>query len=159
MERAQVTIYLRSDHANLASVVYGDVLSGDPDDTSIYALLQDQDKDIRKGAAQVLGLIADSHAPSLDKIIDALIGATKDSDQDVRRAAVAALGSIKDPRVIEPLIAELKDTYWFARFEAAGALGDKNDARAVGPLLDAVADPPIPTIRAIAPARRPTMRW
>jgi HEAT repeat protein len=140
MERAQVPLYLKWDRPDLAAAVYGDVLTGDPADTTIYSFAQDPNKDLRKRAVQVLGLIADPTSPSLDTIISALLAATKDSDEDVRRAAVAALGSIKDPRVVEPLIGELKDPYWFARSEAAAALGEKNDVRAVSPLLDAVAD-------------------
>jgi HEAT repeat protein len=140
MERAQVPLYLQWDRADLASAVYGDVLTGDPDDTTVFTLQQNPDKDIRKRAVQVLGLVADPGSPNLAKIVSALVASTKDSDQDVRRAAVAALGAIKDPSVVEPLIGELKDSYWFARSEAADALGAKNDARAVGPLLDAVAD-------------------
>jgi len=140
MERAWILLYLRWDRADLAAAVYGDVLSGDPGDTSMYDLLHDPDADIRKHTVQVLGLVADPAAPNSSKIIDALLEATKDSDQEVRRAAVAALGSIKDPRVVAPLIGELKDPFWFARSEAAEALGQKNDERAVAPLLDAVAD-------------------
>jgi HEAT repeat protein len=140
MERAQVPLYLRWDRADLASAVYGDVLTGDPADTTIYDLGRDPDKHVRKGAVQVLGLIADPSSPNLPQIIDALVAATKDGDDDVRRAAVAALGSIKDARVVEPLIAELKDSYWFARSEAAEALAGKNDGRAVIPLLDLVGD-------------------
>lgn len=134
MERAQIPLYLHWGRPDLASAVYSDILSGAPDDTSVYPFVKDSDPAIRTGAIRVLGLAG---KPS---VIPALTDATKDSDQDVRRAAVAALGMIKDPAAVPPLIDALKDSYWFVRSDAAAALGSEADARAVKPLLDLVAD-------------------
>jgi HEAT repeat protein len=135
LERAQIPLYLYMERADLASVIYADILKGNPGDTAVYDLLRDKDPLVRTGAARILGLAG--HADALD----ALAEATKDPDQDVRRAAIAALGAIKDPRAVPPLIDALKDSYWFARSEAANALAQERDGRAVQPLLDAVADP------------------
>jgi HEAT repeat protein len=134
MERAQIPLYLRLERPDMASVVYSDILSGNPGDTVVFDALKDKDPVIRAGAVRILGL------NGKPEVIDALIGATKDPDQDVRRAAVVALGMIKDPRVVPPLIDALKDSYWDARSEAANALGQEHDGRAVKPLLDVVAD-------------------
>jgi len=135
LERAQIPLYLHMERADLASVIYADMLRGNPGDTAVYDLLRDKDPVIRTGAVRILGLAGHADA------IDALIGASKDPNQEVRRAALAALGAIKDPRAVPPLIDGLKDSYWFARSEAANALAQQRDARSVKPLLDAVADP------------------
>jgi len=134
MERAQITIYLAMERADLASVVYSDILIGSPGDSVVYNALKSKEPVIRTGAVRVLGLAGKPEA------IDALATATKDDSQDVRRAAVAALGTIKDARTVDPLIAALKDSYWFVRSDAADALGREKDVRAVKPLLDTVSD-------------------
>jgi len=134
MERAQVVIYLHLERADLASVVYADILHATPGDSVVADTLKDKDVVIRTGAVRVLGLEGKPDA------IPALVTATKDDDKDVRRAAVSALGSIKDPATLDPLVAALKDSYWFVRSEAAEALGREKDQRAIKPLLDAVID-------------------
>lgn len=134
MERAQIPLYIRLEHADLASVVYTDILTGHPGDTVVYDMLSDKDPVIRIGAVRILGLAGKADA------IDSLAGMTKDADQDVRRAAVVALGTINDARTIAPLIAALKDSYWDVRSEAANALGQEQNILAVKPLLDTVAD-------------------
>ena len=134
MERAQIPLYLYLERADMASVVYGEILDGHPGDTVVYDALHDKDSVIRLGAVRVLGLVGKPDA------IDALANASKDSDQDVRRAAVVALGAIKDPKSVGPLIDAMKDSYWDVRSEAANALGQEHDGRAVKPLLDAVSD-------------------
>jgi len=134
MERAQIVIYLAMERADLASVVYSDILVGSPGDSVVYHALQSKDPVIRTGAVRVLGLAGKPEA------IDVLTTATRDDNQDVRRAAVAALGTIKDARTVDPLIAALKDSYWFVRSDAADALGQEKDERAAKPLLDTVSD-------------------
>ena len=135
MERAQVPLYVHMQRPDLASAVYADILSGDPGDTAIFRLLQDDDKDVRLGVVRVLELAGH------DAVIAPLAGATKDTDQDVRRcAAINVLGTIKNPHVVPPLIDALKDSYWFARSDAANALGREGDAGAVPPLFDAIND-------------------
>ncbi len=135
MERAQIPIYLHLQRPDLASAVYADILGGDPDDASLFAILHDPDPAIRTGAVRVLGLAG------RPKAIGELARAAKDSDQDVRRAAVAALGTIKDPKTVPPLLDALKDSYWFARSDAADALGREHDPRAIEPLFGLIGDP------------------
>jgi HEAT repeat protein len=134
LERAQVLVYLHLERADLASVVYVDILKGNPGDSVVADTLQNKDPLIRTGAVRVLGLEGKPDA------IPALITASKDDDKDVRRAAVSALGSIKDPSAIDPLLAALKDSNWFVRSEAASSLGLQKDPRAIKPLLDTVTD-------------------
>jgi hypothetical protein len=134
MERAQIPLYLHWGRPDLASAVYTDILTGAPDDRTVFPLVQDPDPAIRTGAVRVLGLASEARA------IDTLAAATHDSNQDVRRAAVAALGTIKNPATVPPLIDALKDSYWFVRSDAANALGVERDARAVKPLLDLTND-------------------
>ena len=134
LERAQLVVYLHLERADLASVVFADILRGNPGDSVVADTLHDKDPMIRTGAVRVLGLEGKPDA------IPALVTASKDDDKDVRRAAVAALGSIKDPSAIDPLLVALKDSNWFVRSEAASSLGLQRDPRAIKPLFDAVTD-------------------
>jgi len=124
----------------MAASVYGDILSGDPDDTSMSDFLRDPDKDIRKRAVEVLGLAADPKSPNLDKTINTLVSATKDSDPTVRAAAIDALGATKNPQVLQPVLGNLKDSDWNVRFEVVDALSQIHDERVISPLLDAAGD-------------------
>jgi len=140
MERAWVGLYLHWNRTDMAASVYQDILSGDPDDTSMGDFLRDPDKDIRKRAVEVLGLAADPKSPNLDKTINTLVSATKDSDPAVRAAAIDALGATKDPRGFQPVVDELKDSDWNVRFEVVDALSQIHDERVIAPLLDAAGD-------------------
>jgi HEAT repeat protein len=140
MERAWVGLYLRWNRTDMAASVYGDILSGDPGETSMTDFLHDPDKDLRKRAVEVLGLAADPKSPNLDRTIGILISATKDGDPTVRAAAVDALGATKDPRVFQPVIDELKDSDWNVRFEVVDALSQIRDERVIAPLLNAAGD-------------------
>jgi len=140
MERAWVGLYLHWNRTDMAASVYGDILAGNPDDTSMNDFLHDADKDIRKRAVEVLGLAADPKSPNLDKTVSTLVSATKDSDPTVRAAAIDALGATKDPRVFQPVLDELKDSDWNVRFEVVDALSEIKDERVIAPLLDAAGD-------------------
>jgi HEAT repeat protein len=140
MERAWVGLYLQWNRTETAVSVYGDILAGDPDDTSMSDFLRDPDKDIRKRAVEVLGLAADPKSPNLGKTIDTLTSALKDSDATVRAAAIDALGATKDPRVFQPVVDELKDSDWNVRFEVIDTLSRIHDERVIAPLLNAAGD-------------------
>jgi HEAT repeat protein len=140
MERAWFGLYLHWNRTDMAASVYGDVLTGDPDDSSVDPYLHDLDKEIRKRAVQVLGLAADPKSPNLGRVIDSLVTATRDSDPEVRAAAVDALGATKDPRVFQPVVDALKDSDWNVRFEVVDALSQIQDERIIAPLLDAAGD-------------------
>jgi HEAT repeat protein len=140
MERAWVGLYLHWNRTDMAASVYSDILSGDPDDSSMNDFLRDPDQDIRKRAVEVLGLAADPKSANLDKTINTLVTATKDSDATVRAAAIDALGATKDPRVFQPVVDALKDSDWNVRFEVVDALSQLHDERVIAPLLDAAGD-------------------
>lgn len=140
MERAWVGLYLQWNRTDMAASVYGDILTGDPDDTSMSGFLSDPSKDLRKRAVEVLGLAADPKSPNLGKTIDTLLTALKDNEPTVRAAAVDALGATKDPRIFQPVVDELKDSDWNVRFEVVGALSQLHDERVLAPLLGAAGD-------------------
>jgi len=140
LKRAWVGLYLRWNRTDMAASAYSDILSGDPDDTSMNDFLHDPDKDLRKRAVEVLGLAADPKSPNLDKTINTLVSATKDSDPTVRASAIDALGATKDPRAFQPVIDEVKDSDWNVRFEVVDALSRLHDERVIAPLLDAAGD-------------------
>jgi HEAT repeat protein len=138
--KKKVPLYLKWNRTDMAASVYGDILAGDPDDTSMYDFLNDPDKDIRKRAVEVLGLAADPKSPNLSKTIGTLITALKDSDASVRAAAVDALGATKNPSVFQPVADELKDSDWNVRFEVVDSLSQIHDERVIAPLLNAAGD-------------------
>jgi HEAT repeat protein len=106
---------------------------GAPAVEPLAAALRDEDKDVRRAAAQALGQISDARA------VEPLIVALKDKDEYVREAATDALGRIGVPAV-EPLVAALRDEDKDVRRAAARALGQIGDARAVPPLIAAWGD-------------------
>ena len=70
----------------------------------VATLKDDQDKDVRRLAAEVLGKIG----PAAAEAAPALAAALKDPDEVVRRLAVEALGNI-GPAAVSALVAALKD--------------------------------------------------
>ena len=140
LEHAWVGLYLQWNRTDMAASVYADILSGDPDDTSMHDFLHDPDKDIRKRAVEVLGLAADPKSPNLYKTVDILTTALKDSDATVRAATIDALGATKDRSVFQPVVDQLKDSDWNVRFEVVDALSQLKDERVIAPLLDASGD-------------------
>jgi hypothetical protein len=83
--------------------------------TRIYNLLKSKDEDVRRAAADALGMIGSERA------FEYLIPLLKDIDKNVRRAAADALGKIGSERGVEYLIPLLKDKN--VRWVAADALG------------------------------------
>jgi len=98
----------------------------------LIAALKDSNKNVRKGAASVLGKIGDTRA------LEPLIAALTDNDKFVRQSAVEALGKMGAAGV-EPLIAALKDSDGNVRQSAVEALG-KMGAAGVEPLIAALKD-------------------
>ena len=96
--------------------------------------LKDNDKYVRRYAAEALGNIEDARK------VEPLIAALKDKDSFVRWKAVEALWDIKDARAVEPLIAALKDKDKNVRCGAAYALGETGDKRAFNPLVENLCD-------------------
>jgi len=117
----------------------GDIIAckygtGDEISVLISALINDQSRDTRADAAEVLGEIGDKRA------VEPLIDALKDADCMVQWNAAEGLGKIGDKRAIEPLIITLKAENDILRERAAEALGEIGDARAVEPLIGALND-------------------
>lgn len=96
--------------------------------------LKNEDKLVRRKAAEALGKLGDS------KAAEPLIQALKDEDWRVREKVVEALGKIKDPRAVEPLTQALKDEKAIVRQRAASALGNTGDERALEALTQAKED-------------------
>ena len=86
--------------------------------------LSDSDKEIRKGAAHVLGIIKDP------KAIDPLINTLSDKNKLVRREASTALSHMGEVAV-DPLMDTLNSPDWKVRGAAVWALGAIGDSRAV----------------------------
>ena len=87
--------------------------------------LKSSDKEIRKGAAQALGLIKDT------KAIEPLINTLTDGNKLVRREASTALSHMGEAAV-DPLMETLKRQDWKVRGAAVWALEAIGDSRAVG---------------------------
>ena len=100
---------------------------------SLILALEDEDYNVREGAAKALGEKKDPRA------IEALISAFTDEYSEVGDEASYSLGRIGDP-AIEPLIIAIKDEESRIRGLAAQALGEIGDSRAVEPLIIAIND-------------------
>lgn len=94
----------------------------------IKALRYQRDDEVRKDAADALGLLGDSLA------VEPLIDALKDHSQRVRRAAAEALGKIGDARALSALLSLLRHRDFDTREGAAIALGNLRDQDAVSHL-------------------------
>ncbi|KZX13123.1 HEAT repeat domain-containing protein [Methanobrevibacter curvatus] len=99
----------------------------------IDALKNNPNKDIKIGAANILGFIGD------DKAIPALISALGDLNKFVRRESSTALTKMGSSAV-KPLIAVLDDDDWKVRGAAAWALGSLGDDNVVDPLTKLLDD-------------------
>lgn len=95
--------------------------------------LEDQDEDIRRDAAWMLGNIGDERA------IPALSEALKDPDEDVRFHVARNLGKFGEPAV-PFLLDALKDPDEHVRRYAAWILGTIGDNRAIPALKNALND-------------------
>ena len=99
---------------------------------SLIEALNNRNKNIKMGAAKILGYIGDS------KAIDPLINTLNDKNKLVRREASTALTRMGD-NAVDPLINTLKDENWKVRGAAAWALGGIKNSKAIEylePLLD-----------------------
>jgi HEAT repeat protein len=121
---------------------------------SLTALEADPDADVRRAAADTLGistlssaifrsvLTFDAADHALGRMRD-LRAVEPDSDTRVRGELAKVLGQINDTRALEILIAVLESSDTQARREAAAALGQIEDTRTVEALIAALKDPDI----------------
>ena len=100
----------------------------------LIVVLKENDKYVRKNAAETLGKIGDVRA------VGPLINTLEDNNKDVRENVLVALSRIGDVRAIEPLIDALEDNNEDIRMYAAEALGKMGDVRAIPGLVFALRD-------------------
>ena len=96
--------------------------------------LKDENRDVRRNAAQALGNFKDTAA------LAALLAALKDDDSETRSNATDALGILKNHDALPALIDALKDEVDFVRSSAADALGMLKNSNALFALIDALKD-------------------
>lgn len=112
----------------------------------LLRLLDSDDKETRRWAAQALGLARDSRA------VESLIKRLGDSRSDARKAAALALGEIGDPRAFDPLVKALANRDQETRRAAAIALGAIGSDQAVDALCAISEDPNEPVQLAVVEA-------
>lgn len=106
---------------------------GEPAVDLLIQSLDNDNKDIRKTSARVLGIIGDERA------VEPLITNLRDDNKWVRRETSGALSKMGDAAV-EPLIKLLNDVDWRVRGGAAWALGGIGNREAVEPLIKSLED-------------------
>lgn len=106
---------------NMAAEILG--MTGSEDMEAMTSLLKEEDSDIRRFAADIIGEIGDKQG------VPALTEALEDKNPNVRSSAANSLGRIKDSRALEPLVrrleAEREEWVKFSVIEALGKIGDK----------------------------------
>ncbi len=102
---------------------------GGRDVESISRLLKEENYDVRRFAADILGEIKDKLG------VPALLEALKDENPNVRSSAANSLAMIGDSSALEPLIEclEVEKDEW-VNFSLIEALGKVGDERIIGPL-------------------------
>jgi HEAT repeat protein len=98
------------------------------------AALQDENVEVRKAAAEILGALKGGDA------VHALIPVLRDSDVTVREAAAISLGNIGDSTAADALIALVRDSADPPRTAAIDAVGKLRAVQAVEPLTQAMDD-------------------
>jgi HEAT repeat protein len=78
--------------------------------------LEDEDDEVRRSAAAVLGTIGDEIA------VAPLVKSLQDDDSEVRRRAARSLGIIRSDKAVEPLVLTLEDDDMDVRSRAAASL-------------------------------------
>lgn len=97
--------------------------------------LDDKNQNVRKAAAEALGVIGAASVAHLAEVLD-----HKENSVSARSCAVEALSKIEDARCTEYIIRALKDNQAEVRWTAAGCLGDMECQQAVDPLILALND-------------------
>jgi len=115
----------------------------------VASLLNHQDSDVRRSAADAFGQIGSERA------VDALLSALNDQDHDVRRRAASALGKIKDDALRGGLYLALSGERVFARIKAVRTVGYYADSRELLDQLSRLAtDDTVEEVRAAASEAR-----
>jgi len=125
---------LRTDNAavrNAASEILQAI--GEPAIPQLEKLLEDDDKDVRKFAVDIMTVIG---SPLAEK---AFVRALEDRDVNVSAAAAEALGEIGSHASVEPLVQSLKASSW-TRCSVAKSLGQIGGAEAARALQQLTRD-------------------
>lgn len=96
----------------------------------LLAALNDDDRRVRRFAAEALGQLADPTT------IPDLLGVLDDRDSRTRRKAIGALGKIGDRSIVSHLVRKLKDPTYIVRSAAASALAELKATEAVPALVN-----------------------
>ena len=99
----------------------------------LFALLEDENEEVRNFATVMLGEIGSSAA------VGPLIKALDDSDSNVQHGAAEALGKLHDESAFEPLVKLLDDGFWHQN-AAIYALGEMRAVKALPQLLHLLED-------------------
>ncbi len=123
---------LRSDNAavrNAASEILQTI--GEPAIPHLKELLQDDDKDVRKFAVDIMAIIGSSKAE------EAFIEALDDRDVNVAAAAAEAIGEVGSQKSVAHLVHSLKASTWIrcSIAKSLGQLGGEDAATALQQLL------------------------
>ncbi len=100
----------------------------------IIKSLQDNDKDVRSYAADILGDINDRQA------LIALTHALEDSSWEVRNSAIESFGKQNNPETVNFIIASLRDSHPQVRYSSAKALKDFTSPSIIEPLFESLRD-------------------
>jgi HEAT repeat protein len=120
---------------------------GAPAVEPLVAALEDQESEVRIGAARALGMIGAQmkDAALCNRAIDILLEEFDQGRVEMSHAVrgLGVIGAILDDtvlrtRIVETLLSALQESDWDVREAAAGALGKIGDARAIEPLLSAL---------------------
>jgi HEAT repeat protein len=101
---------------------------------ALLEALEDQEPEVRRGAAWALGVIRNPRA------VEPLVSRLRDADESVRSGAAWALGVIGDPRGVPALVDALRDSSPEVRRKAAWALGEIGEREAVDALVQVLED-------------------
>ncbi len=95
---------------------------------ALAVALSDNDKDVRRAAADSLARFAAQSQSLPAQVTDALLAMVNESDRDLRFSVVRALGLSSDERAARMLIGCLEDEDSFVRIEAVRALSGLGEA-------------------------------
>jgi len=101
---------------------------------TIIKTLQDNDKDVRSYATDILGDIKDRQA------LIALTHALEDISWEVRKSAIESFGKQNNPETVNFIISSLRDTHPQVRFSSAKVLRSFTSPSIIEPLFETLRD-------------------
>ncbi|NPD90232.1 MAG: HEAT repeat domain-containing protein [Asgard group archaeon] len=101
---------------------------------AIIKSLQDNDKNVRSYAADILGKTTERHA------LIALSHSLEDTAWEVRQSTISSFGKIKNPDTVPFIVTALKDEHPQVRFSAARELKKFTSPSVIKPLFETLKD-------------------